>query len=157
MNFKKIGITILVVVVLFAVGGVVDHFMGPSFTQYKDVGGEPQYTALIGAERATTEDMEILGITMDKNYAQRVDEYHIFPEPGISGPEVVSKDVLKKGMVFKITKVEECTNCFLDKQIKYSVNIIEPAFVSNQKPIYIGEFSSGPFSNIINGKTVENR
>lgn len=83
----------------------------------EDCSLEPQFSIAIGKSFSTKEDLLAFGITADANYKKRVDYIILIPEPGVSGPEVVTKEVLKKGTVVRVVRVLKTTGFALRKII----------------------------------------
>jgi len=81
--------------------------------QYEDISEE--HKSLIGVKFKTNSDMLIYGITLDENYNKVIDYYSIYEYPGINGPEVLSKDIIKSDTTFVINHIKNCTNCLIDR------------------------------------------
>ena len=81
--------------------------------QYEDISDE--HKSLIGVKYKTNSDMLIYGITLDENYKKVIDYYSIYEYPGISGPEVLSKDIIESDTVFVIKHIKNCTNCLIGR------------------------------------------
>ena len=77
----------------------------------------PAYTSVIGKKFRIKEDLWALGITTDKNYKSNRDYIVLVPGVGFSGPEVVSRDRLKKGTIIKVVRVLEAKSLFSSKVV----------------------------------------
>src|SRR5690606_26485617 len=97
--------------------------------KYIDVSKEEEFQGLIGIELKTKKDLLALGVTFDANYRGGVDYVFVLPEPGISGPEVVFKQIIPKGTDFRITGVFE-QNIFWGNRYLYKLNILNTDFLS---------------------------
>lgn len=119
--FEKSRCSMLFLIVLFLAG------CHP--VKYVDVSKEEEFQGLIGIELKTKKELLALGITFDTNYRGGVDYVFVLPEPGISGPEVVFKEVIPKGTDFRITGVFE-QNIFWGSRYSYKLNILNTDFLS---------------------------
>lgn len=130
----------LVILVTFSV--VMTVLLEP--VTYNDISSDPQYSKLINTEYKTTDELYIYGIRENGNAAKILDYYDI-TEVNFSGPEVSSKDVLKKGTILKIKRVEKARDFFI-KEIRYAVDI-NPPYENTQKTIYIDLDTLNTYSN----------
>jgi len=125
------------VVILATFGFGMSLILEP--VNYYDVSSNPEYSNFVNTEYKTTEDLYIYGIREDGNAAKPLHNYNI-TNVNFSGPEVLSKDILKNGILLKIKKVEKTTNLIIKWQnlsgVQYVVDI-DPPYINNQKPIYI--------------------
>ena len=71
----------------------------------KDVTSDSQYSSVLGKRFSVKEDLLALGITLDRNYRKQVDYVTLVPLPGFSGPEVVTKQEVKKGTQLRVVGV----------------------------------------------------
>lgn len=71
----------------------------------KDFSSVPEFSRVIGKTFKTKEDLWAIGVTADDNYKKRVDYIVLYPFPGASGPEVVSKEIYKQGSIIRVVKV----------------------------------------------------
>ncbi len=69
-----------------------------------DSSSDPKYSKLVGMEIVTLRNLWALGITNDQNYQGKAD-YIWLSESNVSGPEVVTKILLQKGMILRIKKI----------------------------------------------------
>ena len=95
---------------------------GCVMSQYEDVSAEPTYRSLIGQELRGNSELLLHEVTLDRNYAQRVDLCSVTPRPGFAGPEVISRRVLPAGTSFRVLRVRRCTNCLFEKRIELIVS-----------------------------------
>jgi hypothetical protein len=89
--------------------------------EYEDVSTEQTYRSLIGRELRATSELLLHAVTLDRNYAKRVDLCSITPRPGFDGPEVVMRRVLPAGTNFRVLRVRRCTNCLFQEQVELVV------------------------------------
>ena len=113
MNLKNIFVSMVLIV----------SIVGCWFVDYEDVSHEKEYSALVGERFTTLTDLQINGVTMDRNYKKQIDLYTIYVLPGFSGPEVVSSEILKSGTDFEILKVLRCTNCLFENRVEIVIKI----------------------------------
>ena len=90
--------------------------------EYEDVSSEPTYRSLIGRELRAPSELLLHAVTLDRNYAKRVDLCSITPRPGFAGPEVVMRRVLPAGTTFRVLRVRRCTNCLSQDQVDLIVS-----------------------------------
>jgi hypothetical protein len=122
INFFKYSIIVFSFVSVFLLQGCVSQ-------KYKDVSDEEQYKALLGMEFKSKIELLGIGITFDANYNQEVDYIFIMPKPGVTGPEVVFKKRLAKGVNFKLVGVLESDGLF-NNRIFYVIKFIDNKFFS---------------------------
>ena len=81
--------------------------------EFKDISNSKEYAPYIGVEYKTTKDLLIFGYTLKLEKDKKLDGFAIYEAPGIaSGPEILSKEILPKGTVFSIIKIQQCSNCY---------------------------------------------
>src|SRR3990172_6297063 len=86
----------------------------------EDVGSTPEYSGVIGTMFWAKEDLWAIGVTTDKSYQKKVDYVVLVPGPGFSGPEVVSKEPVTRGFVFRVTGVLRAAS-FASSKVVYVV------------------------------------
>ena len=79
--------------------------LGCSPKSYQNVSQENQYKALLGVEFRTKADLLAIGVTFDANYKKNVDYVFITPKPGFTGPEVIFRKQVPKGINFRVVGV----------------------------------------------------
>ena len=84
-------------------------------TEYEDVSRDVQFSAMIGTTYKTLRQLRLHGVTLHKNYQERIDIYSITELPGFSGPEVVTSSILKAGSILKVRSILKCKNCLSDR------------------------------------------
>lgn len=119
MTGKQMLVTYLVLTLGL---GILWRFI--PFKQYADVSGDPSFGGLIGATYQTLEDLEVLGITMDRDYKQIVDHFVIAAKPNFAGREVVSRERLKKGTLLRVSRILECSNCIFADGLEVEVDVL---------------------------------
>jgi len=110
-----------IIVVFFA---SILLLLGCAPQKYKNVSNEEQYRALLGTEFKSKVELLGLGVTFDANYNQDVDYVFIMTKPGISGPEVVFKEKLPKGVNLKLVGVLESGRLF-NNRLFYVLKFID--------------------------------
>ena len=118
------------------------------FVSYGDVSAEPKYRSLIGRELRGDSDLLLHEVTLDRNYAKRVDLCSVTPRPGFVGPEVISRSVLPAGTPFLVLRVRRCTNCLGEERVELIVS--SPSVGQcGQAPIMISYGSLGSSVHLI--------
>ena len=79
--------------------------------KYEDISSDPSYRSLVGRELRASSSLSLHAITLDRNYANRVDLCSVTPPPGFDGPEVISRGGLAAGTSFRVLSVRRCANC----------------------------------------------
>ena len=104
--------------------------------QYNDISHESNVRNLIDSSYISLSKLKLQGITSDENYEKKVDLYVLDKIYRVSHkrPEDVSGDILAKGSKITITKVLECSNCFLFSPISVLVDI-EGYQLESVKPV----------------------
>jgi hypothetical protein len=95
---------------------------GCVMSQYEDVSAEPKYRSLIGRELRGDSELLLHEVTLDRNYAQRVDLCSVTSRPGFAGPEVINRRVLAAGTPFRVQRVRRCTNCLGEESVELIVS-----------------------------------
>jgi hypothetical protein len=70
-----------------------------------DISTDPAYAGAIGRRFQARRDLHAIGVTMDRNYAARIDSIALVGPPGFSGPEVVARSTLPAGAVLEVVAV----------------------------------------------------
>lgn len=105
-------------------------------SQYEDISHYKEYANIIGKTYRILEPLKIYGITRDRNYRKVIDFYDVTEFPGISGPEVVTEDILKNGTLIQIEKVKRCSNCWFYKFVDLEIKVLSGDFKASA-PILI--------------------
>ena len=84
--------------------------------QYNDVSTDSAHRDLIGRDLQTTSELLVHGVTLDRSYAKSVDLCSVTPKPGLSGPEVVTRQTLPAGTRLRVVAVRKCVNCLSSPQ-----------------------------------------
>jgi len=81
--------------------------------EFEDISDSSKYVQYLGVEYETTKDLLIYGYTLKLEKNKKLDGFAIYAPPSVaSGPEFLSKEILPKGSVFSIIKIQKCSNCF---------------------------------------------
>ena len=97
---------------------------GCGMSEYEDITANTSHSQLIGQRLEARSQLYIHAVTLDPNYAKRVDLYSVTPPPGFSGPELIYRDTLPAGTGFKVLSVRRCTNCPFEERIELLVQPI---------------------------------
>jgi hypothetical protein len=84
---------------------IIFLLLGCSPKDYKNVSHENQYKSALGAEFKTNADLLGIGVTFDSSYKQNVDYVFITPKPGFTGPEVLFRKRVPKGIKFTVVGI----------------------------------------------------
>ena len=90
-------------------------------SEYEDISSDPRYYPLVGQQLEATSDLYLHAVTLDRNYAKRVDTCTITTPPGFGGPELIHRHRLPVGSIFHILSVRRCTNCPFDERVEMVV------------------------------------
>jgi hypothetical protein len=94
---------------------------GCGMSEYEDISSDPRYHPLVGQQLEATSDLYLHAVTLDRNYAKRVDTCSITMPPGFGGPELVYRRTLPAGTTFHVLSVRRCTNCPFDERVEMVV------------------------------------
>ena len=108
---------------LLLVWAVLDYLIARPIPNL-DVSAQAQYADVLGKRFRTLQDLEAIGITIDRNYRKRIDYVTLVRPPGFSGPEVVARGQLPKGSVLEIVAVLKADS-WLIHRIEYVVTRID--------------------------------
>ena len=103
--------------------------------EYKDISSEERFKNILGIEFQLLLPAIATGITVDPNYKPVVDSVFLVPKPGFSGPEVVFRKELPKGVKIKVVGVFSEGGVIFN-QMFYRVDIVD---IDDYKtlPVYI--------------------
>jgi hypothetical protein len=94
---------------------------GCGMAEYEDISANPRYSGLVGQQLEATSELYLHAVTLDRNYAKRVDTCSITSPPGFSGPELIYRHTLPAGTSFQILGIRRCTNCPFDERVQMVV------------------------------------
>ena len=79
--------------------------------RYKDVSNEPEYSPLLKTRYALITEAYIYGVNLQPGYGDGINVYHIYPASygRIVGPEILSEEILKPGVVLEIQSINRST------------------------------------------------
>lgn len=79
--------------------------------KYEDVSKEPEYVPFIDSSYSLSTNMLIYGVNLPPGYGKDINVYIITPDiPGMTGPEILTKELLSSGMSLKIQGVRRSAN-----------------------------------------------
>jgi hypothetical protein len=80
--------------------------------KYEDVSNEPEYSPLLKSRYALNTEMYIFGINLPPGYGDDINVYLAYPSNlgRISGPEVLSEEILKVGTILEIQSIKRSIN-----------------------------------------------
>jgi hypothetical protein len=80
--------------------------------KYENVSGEPEYSVLLNNRYALNTEMYILGINLPPGYGDDINLYVTYPVGlgKISGPEVLSEEILEAGTILEIQSIKSSIN-----------------------------------------------
>ena len=132
---------LLLILVLFITGCVAE---------YEDVSESVEYKGLIGGRFILKKNMYMSGVNAPPGYSEVIDFYSIDPiDRAWSGRELITRETLNAGNVFKINKIRRCTNCLDFSEIIKATVSLESFETKVVAPIYIR------LKNINSGSYVE--
>lgn len=90
---------------------------------WEDMSSNPKYSSVIGKQFKTKKELWALGIT-NENYAKKVDYILLVPGVGFSGPEVVTREQLTRGSIFRVVGVLKARSLVFSRRTAYIVEEI---------------------------------
>ncbi len=79
--------------------------------QFEEVSQEPEYAPYINGSYSLNTNMLIYGVNLPPGYGEDINVYRITPDiPGMTGPEILTKDRLNSGTTLRIQSVRRSTN-----------------------------------------------
>ena len=80
--------------------------------KYEDISNEPEYSPLLNNRYALKTEMYIFGINLPPGYGDDINLYVTYPVGlgKISGPEVLSEEILKVGTILEIQSIKRSIN-----------------------------------------------
>jgi len=76
--------------------------------KFEDVSEEPEYSPLINTRYSLSTNMYIVGVNEAPGYGPEIDRYYIHHYK-VSGPEIITEDTLKQGVVLEIQSIDRST------------------------------------------------
>lgn len=79
---------------------------------FKDVSGEPECAPLLNNRYSLSAKIYFFGITLPPGYGDDINIYTLRPVElgGISGPEILSEDILNPGTILEIQSIKKSIN-----------------------------------------------
>jgi len=111
----------------------------------KDVSSDPKYSGVIEKQFRAKKELWAFGITSDQNYAKRVD-YILLIDIGIAGPEVITRERLNSGFVFRVVKILKAKSPLFSR-MRYVVEAVDSdKFKGNEVRVRLtGGFNDGNY------------
>lgn len=79
--------------------------------KFEDVSQEPEYAPYINSSYSLNANMLIYGVNLPPGYGEDINVYTITPDiPGMTGPEIITKERLSSGTTLRIQSVRRSTN-----------------------------------------------
>lgn len=79
--------------------------------KFEDVSQEPEYAPYINRYYSLSTNMLIYGVNLPPGYGEEINVYIITPDiPGMTGPEIITKERLSSGAALRIQSVRRSTN-----------------------------------------------
>lgn len=88
---------------------------------YEDVSHEAPYESMIGKKYQTLRDLEVFGVTVDRDSKPPVAYYVITGPPGIGGRYILERKTLVAHSVVEVSRILRCTNCPFDDALRIDV------------------------------------
>ena len=127
VSIAKVFIAVLFALLVFAI--LAFGFLSNCALKYTDAIGEPEYASLLNSRYSLLAEMFISGVNLPPGYGKDIGVYDISPT-GLSGPEILSEEVLKPGTILEIQGIRKSLNHFPgDPSVEALVKIaaFEPA------------------------------
>ena len=87
---------------------------------FDNVSSNPEYSSVIGKQFSTKEELWAIGVMSNIDYPKKVDYIVLVHGVGFSGREVVTRDKLNRGYIFRVVRVLKARS-FLSSEINYVV------------------------------------
>lgn len=115
-------------------------------TEMRDSSGDPKFRHIVGQTFRIKRDLLVIGVTAEKNYARQLDYLVLVPEPGFSGPEVVTKGRLGSDAVIRVDRVLTAKSSLVSRVIYVVQRVdIEKPFEAEARVLVTGEVSDGNY------------
>ena len=85
---------------------------------FEDVSTDPAYRTLVGQALEAPNELMIFGVSLDRNYARRIDKCVLTQRPGLDGPEVIVRGTVPAGTLFTVSGVERCIDCLFEERVE---------------------------------------
>ena len=123
VSIAKVFIAVLFALLVFAI--LAFGFLSNCALKYTDAIGEPEYASLLNSRYSLLAEMFISGVNLPPGYGKDIGVYDISPT-GLSGPEILSEEVLKPGTILEIQGIRKSLNHFPgDPSVEALVKIAE--------------------------------
>lgn len=127
VSIAKVFIVVLFALLVFAI--LAFGFLSNCALKYKDVSDKPEYASLLNSRYSLQAEMYLYGVNLPPGYGKDINVYDIYPIR-LSGPEILSEEVLKPGTVLEIQGIRKSIHHFPgDPSVEAVVKIFafEPA------------------------------
>lgn len=106
--------------------------------EFEDVSKDSEYAPYIGSSYSLSTKMLIYGVNLPPGYGEDVNVYIITPDiPGMTGPEIITKEHLNSGETLTIQSVRRSTNHLPGNQDTDAIVEIESYKKSADVPVVI--------------------
>jgi len=107
--------------------------------KYENVSEHPGYLSLLNTRFSLKKEMYISGVNLPPGYGKDINIYIISPtHPTWTGPEVITRDILKPGTILKVKSVRRSINSVLREGKKVeAVVVVDPYEKDANVPIVI--------------------
>jgi len=118
----KVFIVVLFALLAFAI--LAFGFLSNCALKYKDVSDNPKYAPLLHSRYSLQKDMYLFGVNLPPGYGKDINVYDIWPTR-LSGPEILSEEVLKPGTILEIQGTRKSIHHFPgDPSVEALVKIV---------------------------------
>ena len=127
VSIAKVFIVVLFALLVFAI--LAFGFLSNCALKYMDVSDKPEYASLLNSRYSLQAEMYLYGVNLPPGYGKDINVYDISPT-GLSGPEILSEEVLKPGTVLEVQSIRKSIHHFPgDPSVEAVVKIFafEPA------------------------------
>ena len=122
VSIAKVFIAVLFALLVFAI--LAFGFLSNCALKYMDVSDKPEYASLLNSRYSLLTEMTIFGVNLPPGYGKDINVYDIWPTR-LSGPEILSEEVLKPGTVLEVQSIRKSINHFPgDPSVEALVKIV---------------------------------
>ncbi len=104
--------------------------------EYRDISSTPEQRTSIGQICEVVSGLRAHGVTRNIERNKETDYVSIW-NPGFTGPEMTWAMTLPPGTQVRVLEAQECSNCPLDRLVRYRVKVSPEPAEFQGKPAYL--------------------
>ncbi|MDP5210238.1 hypothetical protein [Microbulbifer sp. 2205BS26-8] len=118
---------------------IIIFFLVGCESKYTDISFSKEYSKIVGNKYRVKGELMLHGLTLGKNYGEKIDIYSVTESPGFSGPEVINRKTLSAGSVIEVIGARRCDNCF-PSQVEFNIKLMSKN-LTPEAPIWLADYS----------------